>query len=170
METKYKGIDDGMGVINRSANGIRYGVIPQNDVLRAWADSSEPFYIYTCPYCGVELKRGNEARRCPACYKSIDPDCDFDLIEPISFILDDGEYLAESDDTSDIFITKAPYYTYAQFCSPCAPGACYLANPLDEPDPDNKCYCFGHDWFDEGKAPYTVYDMKTGKVVEPRVP
>ena len=28
-----------------------------------------------------------------------------------------------------------------------------------------KAYCFGHDWFDYGKAPYKVFDVKTNKEV-----
>jgi hypothetical protein len=167
METTYKGIDYGLGMSNKDKNNIRYGVISQNQILQAWADSSEGIYIYTCPYCGSELDHGSDSVKCQACGKDIDPDTDFDFMEPIGYMLDDGEYCAESDDYGDIFVTKAPYYTYAQFCSPCAPGACYLENPLSEPDNDNKCYCFGHDWFDEGRAPYTVYDIKTGEVVEP---
>ena len=165
--TTYKGIDYGGGTTNRAANGIRYGVISQNVILQEWVDRSEPFYVYTCPYCGAGLRKGADAKRCPACHKSIDPDRDFDLIELVSYVLDDGEYTAESDNYGDIFITKSPYYTFAQFCSPCAPGACHLENPLSEPDDDNKCYCFGHDWFKDGRAPYTVYDVKTNLVVEP---
>ncbi len=66
-----------------------------------------------------------------------------------------GEYKAtQSGDDSDIFILKSPYYTRAQFCSPCAPGACYLTNPCEDGE---RAYCFGHDWFDDGKAPYPVF-------------
>jgi len=30
----------------------------------------------------------------------------------------------------------------------------------------NACYCFGHDWFEDGKAPYPVYSVETGELVE----
>ena len=84
------------------------------------------------------------------------------------FYYDDGETQAEqSADDVDIFVCKSPYFTYAQFCSPCAPGAGYLLNPLTEPDPGNKAYCFGHDWFESGKAPYPVYSVETGELVRP---
>jgi hypothetical protein len=152
MKTDNKGIDYGLGKTNIDAQtGIRYGVIPQNEVVQAWCDIAEPFY-------GDDLPE----------------DEDLDFIEPLSWFVDDGEYLAEANEAGDIFITKSPYFTYAQFCSPCAPGACYLMNFLtsDEIDHDwstdnNRAYCFGHDWFDAAKAPYPVYDAKTGCIINP---
>jgi len=89
-----KGIDySGVGATcNRDLEtGIRYGIIPQNDILQAWADSSEPDYgELHCPKCGNNL--------------------------------DDGDYLAASDSEGDVWVYRSPYYTRAQFCSPCAPG------------------------------------------------
>jgi len=169
MKTNYEGIDYGCGQANYDTkNNIRYGVISINEVLQAWADSAEPHYIYTCPYCGADLKKGIDAKRCPACYKKIDSDYDFDMLEPVSWFLDDGEYMAEQrQDDPDIFIVKSPYYTYAQFCSPCAPGACYLLSPLDHKADNNRCYCFGHDFFESGKAPYKVYSVETGEEITP---
>ena len=109
-----------------------------------------------------------EVEQCPNC-GSVIAHQDMEVIEPTSFFYDDGETQAEqSADDVDIFVLKSPYFTYAQVCSPCAPGAGYLLNPLTEPDPSNKAYCFGHDWFESGRAPYPVYDVKTGKLVEPR--
>ena len=56
--TEYKGIDYGKNLnVNIDKNGIHYGVINQNEVLQAWADSSTPFYgKSTCQECGNELK------------------------------------------------------------------------------------------------------------------
>lgn len=85
---------------------------------------------------------------------------------PLAWKLDDGEYKAtQGGDDCDIFILESPYFTYAQFCSPCAPGACYLRNPLSNQVESNKAYCFGHDWFDGGKAPYPVYSVETGREI-----
>jgi hypothetical protein len=164
--TTYAGIDYGGGITNIDVKaGIRYGIILQNsEVLQAWADSSEPFYVYHCPYCGTELKKGSEAKRCPACYKYF-KDGDFDNLEPAAYIYEEEGYACECDDHGDIWITKSPYFTYAQFCSPCAPGACHLNSPLDTPDPRNRCYCFGHDWFEDQKATYPVYSVTTGNIV-----
>ncbi|MGB2806668.1 MAG: hypothetical protein WBC22_02930 [Sedimentisphaerales bacterium] len=137
-----RGIDYGMGKTNiDNDNKIRFGVIHQNELLQAWSDSSEPYY--PCKDCDVSE---DEYDNC---------ECD-----AISYIIDDGEYQAESDSCGDIFITKSPYYTHAQFCSPCAPGACYIMNSCDDGE---KAYCFGHDWFEGGKAPYPVFNLNGRK-------
>jgi len=78
---------------------------------------------------------------------------------------EDG-YSLMIDGSGDLWVFKSPYFTYAQYCNPCAPGACYLSNELAEPVESNKCFCLGPDWFDEEvKCPYTVYSMETGKQV-----
>lgn len=138
------GIDYGAGTVNvDKKTGIRYGVISQNKVLQVWADSSEPYY-------GEEKDWEKD--------ENGEPFLD-DYAEPLSFILDNGEYRAESNDSGDIFITKSPYYTLCAFCSPCAPGAGYIMS--ERPKGGIRAYCFGHDWFEGGKAPYTVYDVVT---------
>jgi len=190
----YKGIDYGRGIVNIDDSGIRYGVIPQNAVGQVWYDESEPHYGKpTCPKCNgkalelpiAEVKLNGELiditpddidnwefneHEC-ADYCCID--CKFVFgcesaypEEPHSFYFEDEEYSAECSDEVDIFILKSPYFTYAQFCSPCAPGACYLLNPIEEKDPNNKCYCFGPDWFENEKAPYPVYSIKTGEKIK----
>lgn len=163
METDYVGIDYSMGSANRDPEtGIHYGVIHQHEVLQAWADESEPYYVYSCPHCGNELKKGYDAKRCGACYKTIDPEQDFDMLEPTSFVVDNDEYSAECGEDGDIFITKSPYYTLCQYCSPCAPGAGYIINTVKD---GIKTYCFDSSWFEDGIAPYPVFDVKTGKKV-----
>ena len=149
-------------------NNIRYGVINQNKVGNAWFDESEPYYgdlDLVCPNCDHSYLALIEYTDCPECDSPNECDC----IEPVSFFVDDKEYSAECscDDSMDIFIQKSPYFTYAQFCSPCAPGACHLENPLDHKEDNNKAYCLGHDWFESGKAPYPVYSVKTGQLIEP---
>lgn len=130
------GIDYGNGRTNIDHDtDIRYGVIPACDVCQTWSDASEAEYPEPEPQYDED---GEE----------IEPDmyCD-DGCEPIAFNLDDGEYKAsQTRDDGDIFILKSPYYTYAPFCSPCAPGACYLRN--GDTDGDAKAYCFAPDWFD----------------------
>jgi hypothetical protein len=179
-----RGIDYGMGTTNIDKDkGIRYGVIPQNEVLQAWADSSEA--DYGSPTCG---KCGNEAvdidaegvpdigsyqgddwdldgrdHACLHCKRTFDSD-DAYGDEPECWYVDDGEYQATCGNDGDIFITKSPYYTRAAFCSPCAPGACYLLNPREDGE---KAYCFSHDWFEDGKAPYPVYRVSDDTLVEP---
>jgi len=142
-----KGIDYGLGNTNIDRNtGIRYGVIHQNEVLQAWCDSSEA--KYPCDTCELN----NEDKDVFGC----------DGCEPIALEIDDNDYCAASDSYGDIFIIKSPYYTRARFCSPCAPGACYLTDPCDDGE---KAYCFGHDWFDSEKAPYPVYRVSDDTLV-----
>lgn len=77
--------------------------------------------------------------------------------------------------TMDVFVLKSPFFTFAQFCSPCVPGACNLDSPLGtEEKPtdchlapsDNRCYCLGHDFFENGKAPYLVFSVATGEEIK----
>ena len=136
----YVGIDYGLGRSNVDlANGIRYGVISQNSVSQAWCDSAE------AQYPEPELDENGEP-------------IEDDFCEPIGWnYSDDGYELTDCLD-NDIFVLKSPYYTFAQFCSPCVPGAGNLDNAM----PDGvKTYCLGHDWFEEGKAPYPVYSVET---------
>jgi hypothetical protein len=177
------GIDYGRGLTNIDREtGIRYGVIPVNDVLQGWADSAEADYGPPhCPKCGNEAGLGSAADApdfeeeeyevdgagdyyCADCKWAFDADECYGE-EPIAFILDNGEYRAQqSGDDTDIFILKSPYYTHAQFCSPCAPGAGYLRNPVaDGP----KTYCFGPDWFDEDiePCPYPVYRVSDDECI-----
>jgi hypothetical protein len=177
MKTEYAGIDYSRGTANVDVEtDIHYGVISQREVLQAWVNSSAGEYIRACPHCGTELpsndledleQNDDEEYLCPSC-KAILTDRDFDLDEPAAFVLNDGKYQAQqSYDDPDIFILKSPYYTFAQFCSPCAPGAGYLKNFMDKDQGGPKTYCFGHNWFDDRTAPYPVYRVSDDSLVEP---
>ena len=181
----YPGIDYANGIANIDAEtSIRYGVIHMHDVLQAWDESSEPVYADTvCPECGRGLTDASSlddqgwAEKdlcCESCERSywsdeVLPD------EPIGWNLQGEGYDAwQEQGDCDIFITMSPFYTYAQFCSPCAPGAGHLGNALKLRDGESleqyeeraiaegwpKTYCFGDDWFDGGKAPYPVFKVK----------
>lgn len=179
-----KGIDYGLGQTNIDRKtGIRFGVIHSHCVLQAWYDSAEGDYGNpTCPKCGNGARDSNDGEDDPdsseyecskyACGDYACDECEylFDGEEalgdsPNAWILDDGEYKAsQSGDGCDIFILSSPYYTRAQFCSPCAPGACHLEHPCEDGE---RAYCFGHNWFEDGKAPYPVYSVATNELVEP---
>lgn len=79
---------------------------------------------------------------------------------------EDGYRACVRGDDSDVFFSKSPYYTWAQFCSPCAPGAGHLGNPTEE-GVGAKTYCPGHDWFDGLKAPYNVYSVESDEPILP---
>jgi len=157
----YRGINYGPLTNIDLKTQIRYGVIPHHEVGAAWYDESELIYPQTC--CPECISDNIENDVCQDCGYELS-DADIDLREPTACEFDQEGYLLSQDlDSPDIFVLKSPYYTYAQFCSPCAPGACYLTSPLDVPHEDNKCYCLGHDWFEDGKAPYPVYSVDTGE-------
>lgn len=161
------GIDYGMGRVNISDDGIRYGVIPHRAVGMVWYEESELYYGEPCcPECGDDdvTEIDDYCYKCNYCNIEFDNENAYSE-EPLSVYYTKDGYEAECNDEVDIFITKSPYYTYAQFCSPCAPGACYLLNPLNEKIENNKCFCFGHDWFENEKAPYPVYSVETGKEI-----
>lgn len=172
------GIDYGLGQSNIDhETGIRYGVIHMNDVGEAWYELSEADYgEATCGECGNEASSSNDAESdmserewfdgkdfyCPTCERCFWSD-DAYGDEPNGFTFEDSEYKACAGTDGDIFVLKSPYYTRAQFCSPCAPGAVYLTNPIEG---GAKGYCLGHEWFEGGKAPYPVYRVSNNSLVE----
>lgn len=91
----------------------------------------------------------------------------------------DKEYdLHVSGDNFGIFVMRSPYYTYCLNCSPCAPGAGDLDNPIEIPDfqemdRGDRALCLGHDWFDQDadqysrKIPYRVFRVSDNTEVLP---
>lgn len=174
------GIDYGLGQSNVGKDGIRYGVIPMRDLAGwAWDEFEADYGVPSCPKCGMEAVEfdGEAHDALPSytdwgCCDYVCEHCEIILDsadvygdEPIGHTLNDGEYLAEVDSYGDAFVLSSPYYTHAQFCSPCAPGACHLSNPVDAGGP--RAFCLGHEWFEDKKAPYPVFDVKTGNEVRP---
>lgn len=175
-----KGVDYGNGQTNIDPeNGIRYGIISANS-LAWWHEESEPDYGEpTCPKCGNPAKDIYEA---PEGYGNLEDwedkggdscclDCRYSFWadeaygdEPLGWTYDRDGYQGFQGADPDVWVTKSPYYTRAQFCSPCAPGACHLDHPTPEGE---KAYCFGHDWFEGGVAPYPVYRVKDDTLVVP---
>ena len=125
--------------------GIHYGVIPIHEVLQAWADCSEP---------DIALEEEEDVNE-------EEEDVNDDAIVGFSFERE-GYRCYQDIDSSDIFVMESPFYTLCAPCSPCAPGAGYLLTKGKL-----KAYCFGHDWFEEGKAPYRVFSVGTGEEVLP---
>lgn len=193
--TKYSGIDYGHGMANfDKETGIRFGVVNMN-ALNEWAwegfeaDYGEP----TCGHCGnpaveyeeekhgeyKQTKRGCDDYACESCEITLDNQEVYGE-EPLCHYLDDGEYKATVDQYNDVFVLKSPYFTYAQFCSPCAPGAGHLEHTFEQDEDSQedykkeaeaagfpKTFCLGHEWFEDGIAPYPVYRVSDGSLVEP---
>lgn len=138
-----RGIDYGIGRLangnlpNRDPDtGIRYGVISANAV-DYWWEAAESQYECEC---------------------EPDRDC---MCDPVSHDVDEEGVKASCGESNDIFVFISPFFTRAAFCSPCAPGACYLTDPCEDGE---RAYCLGHEWF-EGAAPYPVYRVDTGEEV-----
>jgi hypothetical protein len=183
MATDYAGIDYGRGLTNRDlATGIHYGVIPQHEVLQAWADSSEADYgDPTCPECGSDVVDANTDLESSDEYEPYGPGCTDYICQHCRHTLDSSDvygdepiahnytadgYNLHAGSDGDIFVLESPYYTHAQFCSPCAPGAGYLLNPCES---GPKTYALGHDWFEDGRAPYPVFRVSDDVPIPPPI-
>lgn len=172
-----RGIDYGRGMTNiDTATGIRYGVINLNALGEFAHESFEADYgPPTCGKCGSEADeyddelhgeykhgRGCADFACETCERVFGSDDAYGE-EPHGWTLEDAEYSATmGQDDNDIFVLKSPYFTRAAFCSPCAPGACYLTSPDDDGE---RAYCFSPSWFPDDTAPYDVYSVKTGELL-----
>ena len=192
MTTTYAGIDYGRGQTNVNIQtGIRFGVIPSNscnpdateDIYQNGKDLDYEAYIdeakaklsqalsdYFNDYQHESGKPSKLDQAVGDAFKAISDDLS-DRYEGTGdctrMLYESDGYRIQTDGQGDLWVFESPFFTYAQFCSPCAPGACYLQNALDQPSEANKCYCLGHDWFDDYKAPYPVYSVETGELVNP---
>ena len=170
--TDYAGIDySGPGsTVNRDAEtGIRYGMISQHSIeqeaINAIYENGEDL-----GFAEMQQQAKDELARAivsalEAYGEVSDPDelaaeiidnavewGDAQEAGPFAW-LEDG-YSVQTTSDNNLWVFKSPYYTYAQFCSPCVPGAGNLDTfCADGP----RTYCLGHDWFEGGKAPYPVY-------------
>jgi len=177
-QTAYAGLDYSLGRSNvNKETGIHYGVIAMNSINLDYTSDFEYDYGKPyCPDCGKEIRFSsasdlfadypdlNEADDspewfdgkdyccvdCQQCYWS--DQCFGDEAIGWSFE-EDGYKLTDCLDTN-IFVLESPFYTRAQFCSPCVPGAGNLDSPCDD---GPKTSCLGHEWFDGDKAPYRVF-------------
>lgn len=177
-----RGIDYGMGLANVDREtGIRFGVIPIR-ALGEWsyeefeADYGEP----SCGNCGEPLGEAEEGQMidatsygeerqadkwCPGCEIGYSEDACWPD-QAYGHYLDKDGYQASLDEQGDVFITKSPWKTRAAFCSPCAPGACYLTSPAEDGE---WAYCFGPEWFD-GENPMPYVAVKVEEAVQLSLP
>jgi len=175
--TDYKGIDYSLGRSNvNRETGIHYGVISQNSInLDCTNDFELDYGDPTCFQCGnkaIDSADVPEEKQRESWYKGQDYAC----IECERTFWSDQAFPDESNGftyeregykltdclQSDIFVIESPFYTFAQFCSPCVPGAGNLDSPCED---GPKTYCLGHDWFEDGKAPYRVFNVSDNSEV-----
>lgn len=146
-------IDYGRGTTNVAENGFRFGVIPHFAVGEAWYEDSQGVYPQGCPKCG-----GSEC-------EEHDEEEDYDQ-EAMAFAYEDAEYrLTQDAESPDIWVIQSPYFTFTEYCSPCAPGAGYLRDAHD--DGPCEALCLGHEWFRDNRAPYRVFSVETREEVLP---
>lgn len=164
-ETTYKGLNYGAESSNIDIEtGVRYGVISANKLSSAICDVLEPIYECSCPDCGAPMKNNEppEDLLCEACgYKGRD-ESEFYPEEPSWWAYEENNLFFMQDEYNDIIIFKSPFVAYAQFCSPCMPGACNLESPLaeDSRDRDNLCYALDETWFEGNEAPYDYFKLE----------
>lgn len=165
-----KGIDYGRGTnVNRDPEtGIRYGIIPLHRLGEFAIESFEAEYAHVCPACGEEWEAADYADAppnkawCAHCDTLVREDVCYSE-DPIGHSLVDPEASGMLDSGNDVWIFKSPYYTRAAFCSPCAPGACYLTSPCEDGE---RAYCLGPEWFDaDNPMPYDCWRVDTDEPV-----
>lgn len=83
--------------------------------------------------------------------------------EKTDWLFEDKDYKLTDCLETNVFVLKSPYFTFCKKCSPCVPNAGDLDNPEEN---GLKTYCLGPEFFDEDKAPYPVYVVKTGDLLE----
>lgn len=174
--TDYVGIDYSGGTSNYDKEtGIHYGVISMNALSQwAWEEFEADYGDPTCGHCGNELVEYDEEKHgdypeihgcadyaCETCEIVIDSQ-DAYGDEPLGWYLDSDNLKAFVDSYNDVMIVKSPYYTHAQYCSPCAPGAGHLEHPVEG---GPKTYCFDKSWFEDDTCPYPYYSVATGELV-----
>lgn len=195
--TNYPGLDYSLGLSNTDRDtGIRYGVISQNSVS---PDAIDDMFTQGEDVAYDEsLAEYLKTSRAEWVSDGNDED-DFDEDEAAQGFADnyssdgglndikferDG-YLLTGCLQSDVFVLRSPFFTFAQFCSPCVPGAGNLDSPFQSANVQDgldgtdyaseaseagfpRVYCLGHDWFENSVAPYAVYSVETGNLVLPK--
>ena len=196
--TSYPGIDYSRGTSNTdSSNGIRYGVISQHsvnpealdDIMThgedvAWVEAlAEAVAEKTTQMESEAHERGEDFDPSDVDEDRIADDLGMNWESSFNnYVYNQNGYKLTGCGDSDLFVIKSPFFTYAQFCSPCVPGAGNLDTVfesgtnqagLDGTDYAKEAteagfprvYCLGHDWFDDGAAPYAVFSVETGKAI-----
>lgn len=120
--------------------------------------------IHDIPKAYGDFQRSGLNYACESCKMLWDSsDCIGD--ESIGWTYESDGYKLRDCLDNDIFVLDSPFFTYAQFCSPCVPGAGNLESPMDSGD-GVKTYCLGPEWFDEyNPIPYACYRVSDNSEV-----
>lgn len=169
-----KGIDYGTGLANIDREtGIRYGVISIHSLADWVIDEAESIWGPMMGYCETHGEYP-APEDCSEDDKAPCPHCDTvsrvsSGEEPIgwNYTSRDSAYVTEQCLDSDVMLLRSPYFTHAPYCSPCVPGAGNLDGAAQADPTFPRAYCFGHEFFGSGIAPYPVYSVETGSPVQP---
>lgn len=158
------GIDYGRGQTNiDNETGIRYGIIPANNVMSEALSGFDYPDMLVCPECQteilpddprLEMENDDGMTECPQCGQLIYSERFGEWVEDYDGPLyyNDAEYALMLDSNNDVWIFKSPYKAKAGYCSPCAPGAVYLTDKSQ----DDYGYALGPEWFEDEITPYDI--------------
>lgn len=177
--------------------GIRYGVISQRSVSPDSLDQifqhgrDTRYAVLRAEFFAAERQKWADAGRD---LEDFDEDEAGDMFDEKfesnglrDYVYERDGYRIQGCLDFDLMVTRSPFFTYAQYCSPCVPGAGHLDNHYSAENSGTanvpgfgetyamlaeecgfpRVYCFGHDWFESGVAPYPVFSVETGKIVAP---
>jgi hypothetical protein len=181
FDMSYAGIDYGMGKSNiDTETGIRYGIVSMNSLNEwAWESMEQGDDLdYDAFKKEVISSLSSSIREALEQY-SLDYQNDSDAIaddvwdgleveyesngDCRRYALEEDGCSLQTTSSGDLFVFKSPFYTHAQFCSPCVPGAGNLDCPCEN---GPKTYCIGWEWYDEEQpCPYPIYRCDTGEQV-----
>lgn len=166
MATNYPGIDYSLGKANYDIDtGISYGLIDSRNLADFAMEEFQPIYHPYCPHCYSQLPEDFTEGNCKDCEEHIEDGEQWpEHAEAEYWEYKDNDYtLHMSCDSSEVWIFKSPYFTYAQYCSPCMPGAGNLDVPMDERGQleqlGAKTYCLDKTWFNDEILPYPIYEV-----------
>lgn len=174
MNDTNPGIDYSLGRSNFNPETlIHFGVISANAVNSdCWAEAEADYGKPSCPKCNGEVLDSQGAPdsiasedwfdgrdwACTSCQECFWGDQCFPD-EALSYSYDKDGYQLTNCLDNDIMVLASPYFTFAQYCSPCVPGAGNLESPTD-PYIGPKTYCLGPEWFDEySPMPYRCWRL-----------
>lgn len=180
-KTDYAGIDYSRGQSNYDPEtGIAYGIIAQNSVMPEALDD----VMFNGEDLGFESFRQQVKEELQSAVTSVlgtysSAECSDEEAQEIYDMFDEelgeGYSMGESGpweytegnltvrlDETNLWVFKSAYYTKAQYCSPCMPGAGNLDTSCED---GPKAYCLGADWFEDGKAPYPIYRVDNDELV-----
>lgn len=124
-----------------TTTGIRFGVI-HAEYVKFWREESDALY-------DVDL---------------VDEVNQIYPTNPSLRVLESIGYEAHQDEFGVIVVTHSPYFTYGKRIGPNMPGMVKM-NTSGATTEDEKCYCFGEEFYDRYKIPHDIYEVATGKLV-----